>query len=59
MYGRGTAKAKYSKIGCVDNHAKEARNAVAGDKRRGCINPAFNNEAQGLQQDFTRLLPRF
>ena len=55
----GTDKAQYAEIVRVDNHAKEARNAVAGDKRRACTNPVFDKEAQQLQQDFTRMPPRF
>ncbi len=31
IYGSGTAKAQYSEIGRVNNHAKVVRNAVAGE----------------------------
>jgi hypothetical protein len=30
-----------------------------GDKRRACTDPAFNKEAQKLQQDSMRMPPRF
>jgi hypothetical protein len=56
---QGTDKPQYAEIVRVDNHVKEARNAVAGDKRGGCTHLAFNKEAQQLQQDFTRMPPRF
>ena len=59
IYVRGTGKAQYSKIGYVDNHAKEARNAVAGNKRRAWTNPAFDKEAQLLQEDSVRMPPGF
>ena len=55
----GTDKPQYAEIVRVNNHAKEARNAVAGDKRRACTNHVFAKEAQQLQQDFMRMPPRF
>jgi hypothetical protein len=42
-------------IGYFDNRAKEARNAVAGDKQRAWTNPAFDKEAQLLQEDYVRM----
>ncbi len=59
IYGRGTGKAQCSKIGYFDNRAKEARNAVAGDKQRAWTNPAFDKEAQLLQEDCVRMPPGF
>ena len=46
MYFGGTDKAQYAEVVRVDNLEKEARNAVARDKRRACTNPVFDKEAQ-------------
>ena len=58
QWEEGTRKIQYAEIGLVNNRAKEAANAVAGDERVLAAMPPLTKRAQQLQQDFTRIIGR-